>query len=59
MNDDPRNPNAWWAVKPGWPSMVPRNLTNAQKKRMAWILSFVLVLGSIEIYYVIRLIRMR
>jgi hypothetical protein len=50
MNDDPRNPNAWWAVKPGWPSMVPRNLTNAQKKRMAWILSFVLVLGSIEIY---------
>jgi hypothetical protein len=58
MDDDPKNPMAWWAVKLRWPQMHPQNLSKAQKKRMAWIYAIVLVLGSIEVFYMIKLMRM-
>ena len=59
MLDDPKNPNAWWAIKLRLPAMVPRNLSKAQKKRMAWICAFVFLMGSVEIYFMIKLMQMR
>lgn len=62
MDDDPKNPNAWWAVKlrmPDWPEMHPRTWSKAKKKRAAGIYALVLVLASVEVFYMIKLMHMR
>ena len=57
MPDDPKNPNAWWAVHIRLPKMFPRNLSKTQKNRLIWLIPLLLIMGSIEIVYVIKLMR--
>jgi hypothetical protein len=57
MPDDPKNPNAWWAVYIRLPEMLPGKLNRTEKKRLIWAYALVLFLGSIEIIYLIKLMR--
>jgi hypothetical protein len=58
MPDDPKNPNAWWAVQIlPLRKMLPGKLSKTQKKRLIWVYALVLFLGSIEIIYLIKLMR--
>jgi hypothetical protein len=60
MDDDPKNPNAWWAVKFRWPeNMDPKSWSKAQKKRMAWIFAIELLFALIVIFYMNKLMQMR
>jgi hypothetical protein len=58
MPEDPKNPNAWWAVHlPPILTMFPGNLNRSQKRRLYWIFTIVAFIGSIEIFYLIRLMK--
>ena len=62
MDDDPKSPNAWWAIKfrwQDWPEMHPKSWSKAKKKRMAWIYAIELVLVLIGIFYMNKLMQMR
>jgi len=58
MQDDPKNPNAWWAIHIlPIREMLPEKLSKAQKKRLIWLIPLLLIMGSIETFYVIKLLR--
>ncbi len=52
MEGDPKNPNAWWAVKlptmgNGW---LMEDLRKIPKKRLYWLVPFLIVMASAEIF---------
>jgi hypothetical protein len=57
MPDDPKNPNAWWAVHIRLPKMPFSKLNRTEKKRLIWAYALGLLLGSVGIFYLIKLMR--
>ena len=52
MKGDPKSPNAWWAVKlPSLRETFPMNLGKVPKKRLYWIALLMIVIVSIEIFF--------
>ncbi len=50
MEGDPKDPNAWWAVKLSLVSMWPKNPSKDQKKRLYWLLPLLIAIASAEIF---------
>ena len=58
MPEDPKNPNAWWAVqKLPLSEMWPKKLSKQQKMRLIWLIPLFLLMVSVEIFYMIKLMR--
>jgi hypothetical protein len=62
MVEDPKNPNAWWAVRlPSLSAMasmfLPRNLSGIQKRRLYLVFIVIAIIGSVEIFYLNRLMK--
>jgi hypothetical protein len=58
MQDDPKNPNAWWAVQIlPLRKILPGKLSKTQKKRLIWVIPLVFILVSVEAFYLIKLLR--
>ena len=59
MEGDPKDPNAWWAIR--FPSpllmMFPRNWSKNQKKRLYWLVPLMVLIVSIEFFFVFRIMR--
>jgi hypothetical protein len=52
MKGDPKSPNAWWAVKfPSLREMFSMNLDKIPKKRLYWIVPLMIVIASVEIFF--------
>jgi hypothetical protein len=54
MEDDPKNPNAWWAVK--LPNirqmfMYMSNWQNFPKKRLYWLVPLMIAICGVEIFF--------
>jgi hypothetical protein len=59
MPDEPKNPNAWWAVKIPAREMHPVRWSQMKKKRLIWLIPLILLMATIEIYYCLKLMQMR
>jgi len=62
MSEDPKNPNAWWAVRfPSLAAMVsmflPRNLSGIQKRRLYLVFIIIAIICSFEIFHLNRLMK--
>jgi hypothetical protein len=55
MEGDPKNPNAWWAVRIRLPRMFPEHLTWGQKRRMLWLVPLMVTIFLVELFYMIKL----
>ena len=52
MEGDPKNPNAWWAVKlPSFRETFAMNPDKIPKKRLYWIVPLVIAIVSVEIFF--------
>jgi hypothetical protein len=51
MLEDPKDPNAWWAVRLKLVKLFPEKLTPAQKRNPALIGIPLSILCLIELYY--------
>jgi hypothetical protein len=51
MLEDPKDPNAWWAVRLKLVKLFPEKLTPAQKRNLALIGIPLSILCLIELYY--------
>ncbi len=51
MKGDPKNPNAWWAVKlPSLRETFQIMYAEVPKKRLYWLVPLMIALGSAEIF---------
>jgi hypothetical protein len=58
MEGDPKNPNAWWAIKlPSFLVMFPSNLSKSQKRRLYWLVPLIFIMESIGIFFVYKLVK--
>jgi hypothetical protein len=52
MKGDPKNPNAWWAVKlPSFRETFSMNLGEIPKKRLYWIVPLMIAEVSVVIFF--------
>jgi hypothetical protein len=59
MPDDPKNLNAWWAVKIPAREIYPVRWSQLKKKRLIWVIPLSLLIAAIEIYFVYKLMQMQ
>lgn len=63
MPGNPKDPNAWWALKTPLPEMLPNNLSERQKKQVFWIrviyLLFLAITIPIGVYVLVKFQHMR
>jgi hypothetical protein len=56
MHGDPKNPNAWWAVKPPrLAEILPMDFGKAPKRRLIWLIPIVVLILSIEIFFLLKI----
>jgi hypothetical protein len=59
MEGNPKNPNAWWAIRDRlWPRLLPEHPTKKQKRRMLWAILwailYVVAIASMALFLLIK-----
>jgi hypothetical protein len=58
MEGDPKNPNAWWAVKfPSLRETFPLNWSKIPKKRLYWLIPLMIFMMSAELFLFYKLVK--